>query len=83
MRSIQMTIGEALLSEVDRTMHRLGTTRSAFVREALLLALKQRRILLLEQKHREGYAQKPIEPRTEARLICVPTLECGNDGRGL
>jgi len=62
MRSIQMTIDEGLLSEVDRVVQQLGTTRSAFIRNALLLALRQQRTVLLERKHREGYAKKPVEP---------------------
>jgi len=62
MRSIQMTIDEGLLSEVDRVVQQLGTTRSAFIRNASLLALRQQRTVLLERKHREGYAKKPVEP---------------------
>ena len=38
-KTIQMTIDEPLLSEVDRVIQSLDTTRSAFIREALQLAL--------------------------------------------
>ncbi|PRR72487.1 ribbon-helix-helix domain-containing protein [Neomoorella humiferrea] len=61
MRTIQITIDEPMLIEVDRVTQQLGITRSAFIRHALQLALKQQKISLLERKHREGYAQKPVE----------------------
>ncbi|HAG09143.1 MAG TPA: CopG family transcriptional regulator [Desulfotomaculum sp.] len=62
MRTIQITIDEPLLAEVDRAMQQLGITRSAFIRNALELALKQQKITLLERRHREGYTKKPVEP---------------------
>jgi metal-responsive CopG/Arc/MetJ family transcriptional regulator len=39
MKTIQMSVDESLLAEVDRAIVSLNTTRSAFVREALQLAL--------------------------------------------
>lgn len=62
MKTIQMTIDEPLLSEVDRAIQNLNTTRSAFIREALQLALWQHSIAELERKHAEGYARHPVEP---------------------
>jgi len=62
MRTIQITIDEPLLAEVDRAMQQLGITRSAFIRNALELALKQQKITLLERRHQEGYTKKPVEP---------------------
>ena len=61
MRTVQIVIDEPLLVEVDRVTQQLGTTRSAFIRYALQLALKQQRISALERKHREGYTKKPVE----------------------
>ena len=61
MKTIQMTIDEPLLNEVDRAIQTLNTTRSAFIREALQLALWRHRLTELERKHAEGYAQKPVE----------------------
>jgi len=61
-KTIQMTIDEPLLDEVDQMVQILETTRSAFVREALQLALRRHRILKLEQKQAEGYAKHPVEP---------------------
>jgi len=39
----------------------LDTTRSAFVRDALELALRQHRILALEKRQAEGYAKHPVQ----------------------
>lgn len=62
MKTIQMTIDEHLLYEVDRLVRDLDTTRSAFVREALLLALRRHRIANLEERQAAGYAAHPVEP---------------------
>jgi metal-responsive CopG/Arc/MetJ family transcriptional regulator len=62
MKTIQMTIDEPLLAEVDRVTQSLHTTRSAFIREALQLALQKYKILELEKKHAEGYDRHPVEP---------------------
>jgi metal-responsive CopG/Arc/MetJ family transcriptional regulator len=62
MKTIQMTIDEPLLDEVDQAIQDLKTTRSAFIRTALQLALRQHAISKLEQQHAEGYARQPIAP---------------------
>ena len=62
MKTIQLTIDEPLLAEVDRMIKILDTNRSAFIREALQLALQRHKIIEMEQKHAEGYARRPIEP---------------------
>jgi metal-responsive CopG/Arc/MetJ family transcriptional regulator len=62
MKTIQMTIDEELLADVDRVITELQTTRSAFIRSALGLALRQHRIQLLEQQHAQGYARNPVAP---------------------
>jgi metal-responsive CopG/Arc/MetJ family transcriptional regulator len=62
MKTIQMTIDESLLARVDLAVQELGTTRSAFVRNALLQALKQLQVAMLEQQHIAGYERYPIEP---------------------
>ena len=61
MKTIQMTIDEPLLDEVDSMIKSLNTTRSAFIREAMKLALRHYKILALEQQHAEGYARFPVE----------------------
>jgi metal-responsive CopG/Arc/MetJ family transcriptional regulator len=60
MKTIQMTIDEPLLDEVDRVIQDLKTTRSAFIRSSLQLALRKYAISKLEQQHAEGYARNPI-----------------------
>jgi metal-responsive CopG/Arc/MetJ family transcriptional regulator len=62
MKTIQMTIDEPLLAEVDQLIQTLNTTRSAFIREALELALRRHTIAAMEWKHAEGYARHPVEP---------------------
>lgn len=62
MKTIQMTIDEPLLTAVDEAIASLNTTRSAFIREALTLALQRFKIAQFEQKHAKGYAQYPVEP---------------------
>ncbi|MGA2404934.1 MAG: ribbon-helix-helix domain-containing protein [Syntrophobacteraceae bacterium] len=62
MKTIQMTIDEPLLDEVDHVIRDLKTTRSAFIRSALQLVLRQYAISKSEQQHREGYARRPAEP---------------------
>jgi metal-responsive CopG/Arc/MetJ family transcriptional regulator len=55
-----MTLDARLVTEVDRAARRLGTTRSAFTREALRLALARLREQELERRQRAGYARKPV-----------------------
>ena len=61
-KTIQMTIDEPLLVKVDYTIKELNMTRSAFIREALELALRYYQILEMERQHAKGYAQQPVEP---------------------
>lgn len=60
MRTVQMTLDEDLVKAVDKAAKQLGTTRSAFAREALRSALTKVRIMELERKHREGYSHRPV-----------------------
>ncbi len=60
MKTVQMTLDEDLVMAVDKAAKRLGTTRSAFAREALRSALGKLRVKELERKHREGYKRKPV-----------------------
>ena len=56
-----MTLDEKLVAAVDRAAKKLGTTRSAFTRQALRNALEKLRVEALERRHREGYARYPVE----------------------
>ena len=59
-KTIQTTIDEPLLQQIDEAIRRLKITRSAFIRNALQQALRQLQIRLLEEKHAAGYARHPI-----------------------
>ena len=61
MRTVQMTLDADLVAAVDKVARRLGTTRSAFARDALRAALRRLHERSLEQKHREGYRRRPVK----------------------
>ncbi len=60
MKTIQMTLDEELVTTVDRVVKSLHTTRSAFTRDALRLAIRNVHIAALEERHRRGYLNKPV-----------------------
>jgi metal-responsive CopG/Arc/MetJ family transcriptional regulator len=62
MKTVQMTLENALVDEVDHAAKSLGTTRSAFTRDALRAALLNMKERELESRHRMGYERKPVEP---------------------
>jgi metal-responsive CopG/Arc/MetJ family transcriptional regulator len=62
MRTVQMTLDDELIREIDQVVKRLGTTRSAFTRETLRAALAQSRHRDMERQHCEGYARQPVQP---------------------
>ncbi len=62
MKTVQMTLDESLVEAVDRAAESLGTTRSAFTRDALRAALTSVQERELERQHRAGYERKPVKP---------------------
>jgi metal-responsive CopG/Arc/MetJ family transcriptional regulator len=60
MKTVQMTLDEELVKEVDRVSAKLHTSRSAFTRMALAAALERYKLDQLEQQHRQGYAKHPV-----------------------
>jgi metal-responsive CopG/Arc/MetJ family transcriptional regulator len=70
-KTIQMTLDDTLLAEVDQASHKLNTTRSAFIRDALHLMLRQQRIAELERQHVAGYTLYPVQPGE----LDIPELE--------
>lgn len=58
-RTVQITIDDELLQVVDEAVSEMNTNRSAFIREALQLALKRIQILRMERQHAAGYARYP------------------------
>jgi metal-responsive CopG/Arc/MetJ family transcriptional regulator len=61
MKAVRITLDEDLLAEVDQVTRALNTTRSAFIRAALHLALRQQESAKLERQHAEGYARHPVK----------------------
>ena len=59
MKTIQMTLDEDLVKEVDRATKKLHTSRSAFTRRALREALSKLAVSNLESRHRKGYELHP------------------------
>ncbi|MCM8541326.1 MAG: ribbon-helix-helix protein, CopG family [Lentisphaeraceae bacterium] len=62
MKTIQMTLDEALLEELDSLTRKLKVNRSAFTREALRREIRRQEDLELEEKHRLGYEKLPVTP---------------------
>ena len=60
MKTVQMTLDEALITEVDKAARKLHTSRSGFTRHALRRALHDQQVAELEEKHRRGYARSPV-----------------------
>jgi len=60
MQTVQMTLDEDLVDNVDRAARTLNTTRSGFTRMALQEALKKQAEKILIEKHRAGYARLPV-----------------------
>ncbi len=60
MKTVQMTLDEDLVKEVDLLAKELNTTRSALTRAALRAAIKDIKIRRLEEKHRAGYECRPV-----------------------
>jgi metal-responsive CopG/Arc/MetJ family transcriptional regulator len=60
MKTVQMTLDERLVKEVDAMIQIIGTTRSAFTRQALQHELDAIRSSQLEQKHIAGYTNFPV-----------------------
>jgi antitoxin component of RelBE/YafQ-DinJ toxin-antitoxin module len=59
METIQLTIDESLLAEVQQATSALHMTPSDFMRVALERALEQREIIAQEIRDAEGYAKYP------------------------
>lgn len=62
MKTIQMTVEDKLLEEVDNAVKTLDTTRSAFVRGALRARLRKLKFQEMERQHRESYLKMPVQP---------------------
>jgi len=65
MKTIELTVEESMLAEVERATRKLAMTREDFVRTALARALQQQEIIALEQQHARGYT---AHPQTESEV---------------
>ena len=61
MKTIQMTINEDLLKDVDEARKKLRTSRSEFIRRAMYKYINDLNTRDLEKIHREGYKKYPIK----------------------
>lgn len=62
MKTIQMTMESELVERVDERVKLLGTTRSAFARDALREALRRLEVRDLEERQIAGYRRDPVNP---------------------
>jgi len=62
MKTIQMTIDDALLKAVDCLCRARKTTRSALIRDMLEAELRREKVRAEERRHAEGYVRCPVEP---------------------
>jgi metal-responsive CopG/Arc/MetJ family transcriptional regulator len=59
MKTIELTIEDSVLAEVERATRELDMTREDFVRTALERAVRQREVIALERRQARGYAERP------------------------
>jgi antitoxin component of RelBE/YafQ-DinJ toxin-antitoxin module len=62
METIELTIDESLLAEMQQATNALKMTPSDFMRVALERALAQREIIALERRDAQGYLEQPQRP---------------------
>ena len=62
METIELSIDESLLAEVQRATSALQMTPSDFMKVALERALQQREIIAKERQHAQGYLDQPQQP---------------------
>ncbi len=62
METIQLSIDESLLAEVQQATNALHMTPSDFIKVALERALQQREIIAKERRDAQGYLEHPQQP---------------------
>lgn len=66
MQTIEITLDETMLAQIDRVISELTLSRSAFIQQSLAVALREQEreqeILEQERRHAEGYAKCPSTP---------------------
>jgi metal-responsive CopG/Arc/MetJ family transcriptional regulator len=59
MKTLQLTVEEKLLQDIDRVVKMLHTSRAVFARRALRAELTRIKGREMDRRHREGYAKQP------------------------
>ena len=62
MKTIQVVLDERTLAVADRAAKRSKINRSALVRRAIKFYAEYERERSLEEQHRRGYEQHPVQP---------------------
>jgi len=62
METIQLTIDESLLAQVQQATDALQMTPTDFIKVALERALQQREIIAKERRDAQGYLDRPQQP---------------------
>ena len=60
MKTIQMTIDESLLDQLDSVIKQMKITRSAFIRESIAYYLQRNKTIEMEKRHQTGYQKNPV-----------------------
>ena len=69
MKTIQITIDDSLLADIDRAVEGMGTNRSLFIRNALQSALRQHAVEKMEARHAAGYEAQPASDAEVAEWL--------------
>jgi metal-responsive CopG/Arc/MetJ family transcriptional regulator len=62
LKTIELTLDENLLDQVERATRTLGIPRSQFIQQAIRRTLPGPTLRELEQQHRAGYLRQPVQP---------------------
>jgi metal-responsive CopG/Arc/MetJ family transcriptional regulator len=62
LKTIEVTLDENLLDQVEQATRMLGIPRSQYIQQALRRTLQGPTLSELEQQHRAGYLRLPVQP---------------------
>ena len=79
MRTIQMTLDDDLVHELDSIVKESNTNRSAFTRDALRKAIIYYHQLSLAEKHRKGYQKNPVQDGEFSDWLSFTEVETADD----
>ncbi len=61
MKTIQLSIDEDLLAQVNQAIEQQKTTLTIFLKESIIHYLNRLKIKEMEKQHREGYGKYPVQ----------------------